>query len=174
MTQKSTTDPPRIFQDGKLKPGIYKVQNLRSETYLDVDQHSKEMCCRPVRVSDAQKWDSKPLGSGYSVQRVSLPDWARPIVCPCVLSDASRLNRGVLNSFVPRWRGSTMQLRSSPSLILWLGELKWSTTSYFASMNTSGWSWALLDVRGQRTEAVHQVLLGTHEEGLGSMGRGQP
>ena len=44
-----TTDPTRIFQDGKLKPGIYKIQNLRSETYLDVLQHSKEVCCRPAR-----------------------------------------------------------------------------------------------------------------------------
>ena len=76
MTQKSTTDPPRIFEDGKLKPGIYKIQNLRSETYLDVHQHSKEVCCRPVRASDAQKWEIKPLGIGYTVQMVSLT--ARP------------------------------------------------------------------------------------------------
>ena len=84
------TGPFRIFEDGKLKPGIYKIQNLRSETYLDVLQHSKEVCCRPardlgaksglvrpslsssVRVPDAQKWEIKPLGIGYTIQRVNL------------------------------------------------------------------------------------------------------
>ena len=42
-------DPAPIFQDGRLRPGVYKIQNLKSETYLDVIQHSKELCCRPAR-----------------------------------------------------------------------------------------------------------------------------
>jgi len=97
-----TTDPFRIFQGGKLKPGIYKIQNLHSETYLDVLQHSKEVCCRPeqdlrnnkglvrpflpfvVRVSYAQKWEIKPFVAGYTIQRVSLmtpPDPLSAVVC---------------------------------------------------------------------------------------------
>ena len=89
MTQNSTTDSPRIFENGRLKPGVYKIQNLFAETYLDVLQHSKQVCCRPTRdvedgkglvrpylpfgihVSDTQKWEIKPLGVGYTVQRVS-------------------------------------------------------------------------------------------------------
>jgi len=38
-----------ILKNGKLKPGIYKIQNLHSETYLDIIRHSKELCCRPAR-----------------------------------------------------------------------------------------------------------------------------
>jgi len=49
MTLNSTTDSASIFENGKLKPGIYKIQNLRSETYLDIHRHSKELCCRPAR-----------------------------------------------------------------------------------------------------------------------------
>jgi len=33
----------------KPKPGIYKIQNLFSETYLDIHRHSKQVCCRPFR-----------------------------------------------------------------------------------------------------------------------------
>jgi len=49
MTLKSAANSSRIFEAGKLKPGIYKIQNLYTETYLDVLQHSKEVCCRPAR-----------------------------------------------------------------------------------------------------------------------------
>jgi len=97
MTLHTAADSPRIFEDGMLRPGIYKIRNLRSETYLDIHQHSKEVCCRPardledggglvrpylpfaVRVSDAQKWEIKPLGIGYTVRRVSLPAWFSPL-----------------------------------------------------------------------------------------------
>ena len=37
-----------IFEDGKLKPGLYKIQNLQSKTYLDIHEHSMEVCCRPA------------------------------------------------------------------------------------------------------------------------------
>ena len=90
MNPHPTRDPPSIFQDGKLKPGIYKIRNVYAETYADVEVHSRTMCCRPtrnleegrglvrpflqstVRVSDDSKWEIKPLGAGYSVQRVSV------------------------------------------------------------------------------------------------------
>lgn len=39
-----------IFVDGKLKSGTYKVQNLASQTYLEVLDHSKELCCRIATV----------------------------------------------------------------------------------------------------------------------------
>jgi len=48
MTLNSISDAPSIFKDGKLKPGIYKIQNLESETYLDIHQNSKQVCCRPA------------------------------------------------------------------------------------------------------------------------------
>ena len=49
MTMNSTNDSSSIFKDGRLKPGIYKIQNIRSETYLDIEVHSREMCCRPAK-----------------------------------------------------------------------------------------------------------------------------
>lgn len=36
-----------IFEDGKLKPGLYKIQNLHSKTYLDIHEHTMEVCGRP-------------------------------------------------------------------------------------------------------------------------------
>ena len=49
MTLNSPTDSSSIFEDGKLKPGIYKIQNLYSRTYLDIHEHSRQMCCRPAQ-----------------------------------------------------------------------------------------------------------------------------
>ena len=57
-------DPMSIFVDGKLKPGTYKVQNLASDTYLEVLEPSKELCCRPAAVltpNDALVIWNKPL-----------------------------------------------------------------------------------------------------------------
>lgn len=44
----STRTPPSIFERcGTLKPGVYKIQNLYAETYLDIHEHSGGVCCRP-------------------------------------------------------------------------------------------------------------------------------
>ena len=51
MTMNSTTsDSLSIFEDGKLNPGIYKIQNLYGQTYMDIHEHSREVCCRPATV----------------------------------------------------------------------------------------------------------------------------
>ena len=34
MTMNSTSGSSSIFKDGRLKPGVYKIQNIQSETYL--------------------------------------------------------------------------------------------------------------------------------------------
>ena len=51
MTLRSTASGSlSIFDGGKLKPGIYKVQNLYTQTYMDIHEHSREACCRPATV----------------------------------------------------------------------------------------------------------------------------
>jgi len=47
-------DPMSIFTDGNLQPGIYKVQNLASQTYLEIQEHSRGLCCRPATVLSPQ------------------------------------------------------------------------------------------------------------------------
>ena len=49
MTLNSTDSSSSIFKNGKLKHGIYKIQNLCCETFLDVHHHSKQVCCRPAQ-----------------------------------------------------------------------------------------------------------------------------
>ena len=89
MTQNSTSDSPSILKDGKLKPGIYKIQNINTETYVDVEVHTREVRCRPAKdlgegrglvsrcsptvnhTSENLQWEIKRLGAGYTVQRVS-------------------------------------------------------------------------------------------------------
>ena len=50
MTLTSTNNPSSIFEDGKLKPGIYKIQNLCGEAYVDIHESSaREMHLRPAQ-----------------------------------------------------------------------------------------------------------------------------
>jgi hypothetical protein len=37
-----------LFKDGKLRPGIYKIQNIVGQTYADIRDHTKELCGRPA------------------------------------------------------------------------------------------------------------------------------
>ena len=46
MTLSSTSDPSSIFEDGKLKPGIYKIQNLHTQQYADINEGSRKTCGR--------------------------------------------------------------------------------------------------------------------------------
>ena len=136
MGLKSTADSP-IFENGKLKPGIYKIQNLYTETYLDIHQHSKEVCCRPardledgrglvsthltfgIRTAEVRKWEIKPFGPGYTVQMVGFPVL---IARYHTLSNANRSRLENLKGFVLLRRGSTAQPRFMSVLIRWLGE----------------------------------------------------
>jgi len=66
-------DPMSIFVDGKLKPGTYKVQNLAGQTYLEVEEYSKELCCRPATVlapQDALVISRRTTGP----RKVNVPD----------------------------------------------------------------------------------------------------
>ena len=48
MTLNLKTESISIFQDGKLKPGIYKIQNIVGQTYVDTREHTRELCGRPA------------------------------------------------------------------------------------------------------------------------------
>ena len=39
-----------MFHNGKLNPGIYKIQNIVGETFVDIREYNKELCCRPESV----------------------------------------------------------------------------------------------------------------------------
>ena len=49
MAANPAGGPFNIFEDGRLRLGIYKIQNLYSRTYLDIHEHSREVCCRPAQ-----------------------------------------------------------------------------------------------------------------------------
>jgi hypothetical protein len=43
-----------IFESGKLRPGIYKIQNIVGQTYVDIRDHTKELCGRPATVLEGK------------------------------------------------------------------------------------------------------------------------
>ncbi|KAF9781763.1 hypothetical protein BJ322DRAFT_1023120 [Thelephora terrestris] len=68
-----STPPASIFEDGKLKSGIYKIQSLYyPKFYLDIHEYTRETCCHPVENLEEGRglWEIKPLGAGYSIRRI--------------------------------------------------------------------------------------------------------
>ena len=47
MSHNYASPTVSIFQGGKLKPGIYKIRNLVSRTYVDTKDDVRELCGRP-------------------------------------------------------------------------------------------------------------------------------
>lgn len=47
MTYSSSMPDSSIFQDGKLKPGIYKIRNIVSKTFVETKDDVRELCGRP-------------------------------------------------------------------------------------------------------------------------------
>jgi len=66
-------DPMSIFANGKLKQGTYKVQNLASHTYLEILEHSRELCCRPDKVLSQQD-ASVDLDVLMAPRTINVPD----------------------------------------------------------------------------------------------------
>lgn len=54
MTTTSTNNFVSIFKDGKIKPGIYRIRNIVGQTYVDIREHNKELCCRPITVLEGK------------------------------------------------------------------------------------------------------------------------
>ena len=48
MTLTSKNESISVFRDGKLKPGIYKIRNIVGQTYVDIREHTRELCGRPA------------------------------------------------------------------------------------------------------------------------------
>ena len=123
-----TDDPMSIFVGGKLKPGRYKVQNLASQTYLEVLEPSKELCCRPAsvlspedalvitaRTPDRRKnpkslmlrglqWDFQPSGSGYKIKKVRPSDYVH-MTTSFERFEPPRLTKEDQSNSVTRWEG---------------------------------------------------------------------
>lgn len=40
---------PSILINGKLKLGIYQIQNLAGQTFVEMQESSRTLCCRPAK-----------------------------------------------------------------------------------------------------------------------------
>ena len=54
MVLTTKNDSTSIFKDGKLKSGTYKIQNIVGQTYVDIREHNKELCCRPATILELE------------------------------------------------------------------------------------------------------------------------
>jgi hypothetical protein len=43
-----------VFEDGRVRPGIYKIMNSVGQTYVDIREHNRELCCRPTTVLEGK------------------------------------------------------------------------------------------------------------------------
>ena len=49
-----------VFQDGQIKPGIYKIRNVESKTYVDIKDHVRELCGRPSTALEDERGLVRP------------------------------------------------------------------------------------------------------------------
>lgn len=61
----ATSDASSILEGGELKPGIYKIQNLCAQTYMDIHEHLREVCCRPATALEEGRGFVRPFVSLY-------------------------------------------------------------------------------------------------------------
>jgi len=118
MVPNPTSDPPSIFEKGRLKPGIYKIQNILSETYADIEVATRAMCCRPARdleegrglvrryppsvvhISDALEVGNQKLrGWNYGAKGEHTNATRRNICHRALKATKLRLSPGNLNNF---------------------------------------------------------------------------
>jgi hypothetical protein len=50
----------KIFQYGKLKPGVYKIKNIVSGTYVDTKDDVRELCGRPSTALENGRGEVSP------------------------------------------------------------------------------------------------------------------
>ena len=67
------SDSVSIFKDGKLEPGVFKIQNIASQTYLDVRDHTKEVCCRPAEYLDGKGLVGSRSNFAYTITVTATP-----------------------------------------------------------------------------------------------------
>ena len=54
MALTPTNDSTSIFKDEKLRPGIYMIQNIVSQTCVDIQGYTGELCGRPAAVLEGK------------------------------------------------------------------------------------------------------------------------
>ncbi|KAF9781767.1 hypothetical protein BJ322DRAFT_243236 [Thelephora terrestris] len=132
MTLHSIKNTSSIFEDEKLKPGIYKIQNIFTETYVDIETHSRNVCSRPGQNLEEGNglWEIKPLGAGYSIRRVEpgKPDQF------CTMKDEVQKAPLFVTAYPAAWRVEIVDDINHRGFEY--VRLFWGTTE---------WSWAIRD-----------------------------
>ena len=148
---------PTIFEGGRLKSGVYKIQSLYTETFLDIHLHSMEVCCRPANdLADGRGLVSPHVPSvirksdNHVVGNQKIRGWVcnmagesfdiiRPIPNCSVLSNMeSRSTQKILVSFAARGANLEIPPQLSSLRILRPGESSTPKMTYTVGLNMSG------------------------------------
>jgi len=49
-----------IFEHGRLEPGIYKIRNIVSKTYVDIKDDARQLCGRPSTALEDGRGQVRP------------------------------------------------------------------------------------------------------------------
>jgi hypothetical protein len=64
--------PSSILKDGKLKPGIYQIQNLVGQTFVEMQESARQLCCRPSTALSNGGGLVRSLG--FDLAKLPVPD----------------------------------------------------------------------------------------------------
>jgi len=176
MLLTSTGNSSSIFENEKLKVGTYKIQNLYTQGYVDIHEHSREMCCRPPQELQEGRgiWEIKPLGAGYMIRRVE-PEKPEQFCAPMVgLQDGCAIS---VSAYPAAWRVEIVnddihrgfeyvRLYWGTTTMIWdiSGEKKASDTPkvqlWKESKNPNGWwIWKLIPAEEETHSRCHRSHL---------------
>lgn len=48
MATRPRSNSPIVSPDGRVKPGIYKIKSILTQTYVDIEVHLRTLCGRPA------------------------------------------------------------------------------------------------------------------------------
>jgi len=61
MTLTPTGSSIFTFEDVKLEPGIYRIQNFVHRAYIDMQENTRELYCRPATFLEGEDWEVRVL-----------------------------------------------------------------------------------------------------------------
>ncbi|KAF9642236.1 hypothetical protein BDM02DRAFT_2471012 [Thelephora ganbajun] len=108
----SSTNSSSVFEDGKLRPAVYKIQNIVGQTYVDIREHSKELCGRPATVLEKKGlWEILPSGTGYTIRRL---ESGKPEQFCIMLGGLGNESRVSTSTFPVAWRIEVVNEKGYP------------------------------------------------------------
>ncbi|KAF9648154.1 hypothetical protein BDM02DRAFT_3261202 [Thelephora ganbajun] len=93
-----------ILKNGKLKPGIYQIQNLIGQTFVEMQGSARTSAVGPRRRYRAEKWDFQPFRPGYTIRKVYPKGSSKPDLYCAMLEGLGNRSSVAVSPYPAAWK----------------------------------------------------------------------